>query len=663
MHKGTSQRLAKVLLGAEIVGPEHLALAGGPDAPEPLAVRLVRLGLTTEEEIAGALATEVRVPLVRIGAASVPRNALERVPEALAERYTVLPLEVAGRTLRLAMADPLDVNAIKDVEFRSGLSIRPAVATATDIRAAIARCYATQETIPFIHDLNAAPAERGQGPSQVFVGDKVVDVKAREGIMPVVRMVNLLLSEGIRTGASDIHVEPRAGGVTVRNRIDGVLREAFTVPKWIHAGLVSRLKILANLDIAERRRPQDGRMKVQHGDRALDLRVSVLPTHLGEKVVLRLLDPGRDVLGLEHLGLEPDQLAALEDALEQPQGTILVTGPTGSGKTSTLYAALSRRKCPGVNIITLENPVEFQIPGVNQVQVHERAGLTFASSLRSILRQDPDVIMVGEIRDSETAETAFQAALTGHLVLSTLHTNSAAAAITRLLDLGVEPFLVASSVSLVVAQRLVRRLCVHCREPYRPPPDVLDRLGLSEDDCPIFRAAGCDHCHHTGSQGRIGVFEMLPVDTRVRELIVQRASEAALIEEAVSRGLLTLLQAATAKVRQGTTSPEELFRVVHRDGRQQNRCPVCNGKIEPGFVMCPACETVLKPTCAACRQDLRPEWRVCPYCCAPVARSQPAVPARRQAPLAGTRLVRFPSPTCAPASAEAYKKPAGHPGA
>jgi type II secretory ATPase GspE/PulE/Tfp pilus assembly ATPase PilB-like protein len=383
---------------------------------------------------------------------------------------------------------------------------------------------------------------------------------------------------------------------------------------------VSRLKILANLDIAERRRPQDGRMKVQYGDHALDLRVSVLPTHLGEKVVLRLLGPGREVFALDHLGLEPGQMALLEDALAQPQGTILVTGPTGSGKTSTLYGALSRLKSPGVNIVTLENPVELQIPGINQVQVHERAGLTFASSLRSVLRQDPDVIMVGEIRDPETAETAFQAALTGHLVLSTLHTNSAASAITRLLDLGVEPFLVASSVSVVIAQRLLRRLCVHCREPYRPAPDVLARLGLPPAATPIYRAPGCDRCYHTGSQGRVAVFEILPIDSRIRGLILERAHDSVLEEEAAARGFVTLIEAAALKVRQGITSPDEVFRVIQHDGHRANRCPGCNARVEPTFAMCPGCETVLKPKCSACRQDLRPEWRVCPFCCVPVER-------------------------------------------
>ena len=626
MHSAHSEeRIAHILVTAGVLRPEDRARARAADGDEPFALRLVRLGLTTEECVAETLASALRIPRIPLASITVDRAVLDLVPQALAERHTVIPLEVRARTLHLAMADPLNVDAIKDIEYRSGLSVRPVVATASEVRQATVRSYGTDEIDPFVRDLHATPAT-AEHIAEFLIGDEVLDLKKRDEILPVVRMVNLLIREGIKTGASDIHIEPGVNDVAVRNRVDGVLREACSVPRWIHAGLVSRLKILANLDIAERRRPQDGRMKVQLGDRTLDLRVSVLPTHCGEKVVLRLLDPDRDVLGLDHLGLEPTQLATLKAALAQPQGTILATGPTGSGKTSTLYAALSHQKSEEVNIVTLENPVEFQIKGVNQVQMHERAGLTFASSLRSILRQDPDVIMVGEIRDSETAVTAFQAALTGHLVLSTLHTNGAASAITRLLDLGVEPFLVASSVSLVVAQRLVRRLCRHCRAPYQASPDVLAQLGLSDSALPVYRAVGCERCHHTGYRGRVGVFELLPIDTRLSALIAERATEAAILEEAESQGLASLLEAAGEKVRRGETSPDEVFRVIQqRDTRCQGRCPSCGGKVEASFAMCPSCETLLRPKCTACRQDLRPEWKVCPFCCAPAAASATAL--------------------------------------
>jgi type IV pilus assembly protein PilB len=442
-------------------------------------------------------------------------------------------------------------------------------------------------------------------------------------------MVNMLISEGIRTGASDIHIEPGMDGVAVRNRIDGILRDTLTMPREIHAGLVSRLKILAHLDIAERRRPQDGRIRVSTGAHAVDLRVSTLPTHCGEKVVLRLLDGERDVLGLEHLGLEAAQRRILDEALAQPQGSILVTGPTGSGKTSTLYAALSYLKSPGINIVSLENPVEFQIKGVNQVNMNERTGLTFAASLRSIVRQDPDVIMVGEIRDAETAEIAFQAALTGHLVLSTLHTNSASAAVTRLFDLGVEPFLVASSVSLVIAQRLVRRLCVHCREAYDPTLQELERLHLKHQTTPLYRPRGCERCLGTGFKGRVAVFEFMPLDERMRELISARASEATLQREMHARGLASLVEAAAVKVRAGVTGTDEVARVILHEEGSRKGCPSCGEQIEASFAVCPACETPLKARCGECQQDLQPQWRVCPFCSAPT-RSTPRLAANGQ---------------------------------
>jgi len=529
------------------------------------------------------------------------------VPRVLAERRLVLPLAVRERRLELATADPLDLDAIRDVEFVCGLRVLPQVATPGRLRAAIARAYALAGSVAPLIAAAGAEAEAG-------ARETVLDLDAPDESTPVVRIANHLVSEAVAAGASDVHIEPRSDALVVRNRIDGLLRDACTLPRGAHAGLVSRLKILAHLDIAERRRPQDGRIKVRHGGRLLDLRVSTLPTHCGEKVVLRLLDPSHAVLALARLGLEPVQQELLEATLAQPQGTVLVTGPTGSGKTSTLYAALSHLKSPGINIVTLENPVEFQIAGVTQVHMNERAGLTFAASLRSIVRQDPDVIMVGEIRDSETAVVAFQAALTGHFVLSTLHTNNAAAAVTRLLDLGVEPFLIASSVSLVVAQRLVRVLCHACRQPHRPSADELARLRLRPGEGDFHRAGGCERCHGNGFRGRIGVFEMLAIDARVRQLVTQRATEAALQREASARGQPTLLESAACKVARGVTSTEEALRVVLSGDGASESCPTCGAETEASFTVCPACEAPLRRCCAGCRAPLQPAWRVCPFC-------------------------------------------------
>jgi len=616
-----SRRLGEILIAAKVIQPEQLEQAlklQGP-IPRPLGQLLVSQGLATEEQIAQAMATQLKIPYVHLASAVVEPEALDLVPHAMAEKYTICPLSLEEKALLLVMADPLNLEAIKDVEFRTSLRVRPAISTPTEVKDAIARCYAFEESLgPLVRNLKDGTEIKMLPLTEPLDADGVLDLKKSE-TTPVVKMVNLLISEAIKARASDVHIEPGVGEVTVRNRVDGILRDALAMPKWIHAGVVSRLKILGGLDIAERRLPQDGRIKVRYGERTLDLRVSTLPTHCGEKVVLRLLDPVRDLLSLEHVGLEPVQRRLLEAVLAQPQGAILVTGPTGSGKTSTLYAALSHLKSPAINIVSIEDPIEFQIEGVNQVQVNERAGLSFASTLRSVLRQDPDVIMVGEIRDHETVEIAFQASLTGHLVFSTLHTNDTISAIARLLDLGIEPFLVASSVTLIVAQRLLRRLCSHCREAYKPSDDIVRRLRLTDAHAAVFRGKGCPSCQGTGFLGRVGVFEFLPIDAAMRELITQRASEGTLRREANAKGFVSLIEAAVAKIRTGLTSPDEVLRAIVADEGVQGRCPSCGEKIETDFFNCPACQVVLKPRCPSCRQDLLPEWKICPFCSAPVA--------------------------------------------
>jgi type II secretory ATPase GspE/PulE/Tfp pilus assembly ATPase PilB-like protein len=539
-----SERLIQLLLRARVLRAEDLgpALRGGDGRPLP--ERLAAAGLVSEATVAQVIADALTLPT---GELRVPTPAaLDHVPRALAERHLALPLAVDGPWLEVAMADPLDLDARRDLEFRSGLRLRPLVATPGAIRGGIARAY------------TGATSGAGGAP---FENDPILDADRSADPAPAVQAVHAILAAGIDGGASDVHVEPAADGGIVRIRVDGLLHDALRLPPPIVPAVVSRLKILARLDIADRRRPQDGRLRVRRAGRVLDVRVSTLPTHLGEKVVLRLLDPACALIALDALGLPPAQRGLLEAALDRPQGAVLVTGPTGSGKTSTLYASLLHRRSPGINIVTLENPVEFQLPGLTQVQVNERAGLTFAASLRSVVRQDPDVIMVGEIRDPETAEIAFQAALTGHLVLSTLHTNGAAAAVTRLLDLGVEPFLVASSVTLVVAQRLVRRLCAACRVDGAATAVEHDALGLARGT-PVFRAGGCARCRGAGFRGRTGVFECLPVDGAVRELVVARAPEARLEDAARARGCGSLVQAAADAVRAGTTSPDEVLRVI-----------------------------------------------------------------------------------------------------
>jgi len=409
-----------------------------------------------------------------------------------------------------------------------------------------------------------------------------------------------------------VHVEPALHDMQVRMRVDGVLRDYTRVPKWLHGPVVSRLKILAKLDIAERRLPQDGRVNVHFQGSSIDLRVSTLPTHYGEKMVLRILG-GVSAPSLDSLGLAPIQQTLLESAIQQPQGMILVTGPTGSGKTTSLYALLAWHHKPEVNIVTVEDPIEYQLAGISQVQVNPKAGLTFASALRSILRQDPDVILVGEMRDHETAEIACQAAMTGHMVLSTLHTNSAVGAVTRMLDLGVDPAVLASSLTMVIAQRLVRRICNDCREQYEPGEEVRARVGMPGDTSIVFRGRGCTSCGGTGYTGRIGIYELYRPTNAIRKLINDRATEADLRFAARQGGMVPLREDAVAKIKAGITSPDEVLRVVQVD-ENEVPCPGCKALIEADFASCPYCRRSLKTTCTGCGQPLRLDWKLCPYC-------------------------------------------------
>jgi type IV pilus assembly protein PilB len=450
------------------------------------------------------------------------------------------------------------------------------------------------------------------------VFEPVSGLKEKSETAPIVDLVDLIVRSAIRSHASDVHIEPLEKGVLVRHRLDGLLKEVMDLPKWVHEGLIARLKIMGGMDIAEKRLPQDGRIRINTEEGTeVDFRVSTLRTLFGEKVVLRVLDHRKGVPPLEELGFSAASLEELRFFLRHQHGMILVVGPTGSGKTTTLCSALTSLRTENSNIITIEDPVEYQLAGINQTQINDKIKLTFASALRSILRQDPDVILVGEIRDNETARIAMQAAQTGHLVLSTLHTDDAPSTVTRLTDIGVEPFVTGSALIGVVAQRLVRRLCMSCRRQYTPEADVLRSLNITEAEAgsmPFFKAVGCDQCNHTGYRGRLGIYEVMRVTEKLRRLISQKVSEDVLREAAIAGGMLSLGEDGLAKVKSGFTTAEDLLRVVTEVREMRTLCPGCSSAVAVDFMACPNCGKRLSGGCPTCGRALQAGWNFCPYC-------------------------------------------------
>ncbi|MDR7421803.1 MAG: ATPase, T2SS/T4P/T4SS family [Armatimonadota bacterium] len=554
-------RLGQILLEAGVINRAQLdvALAEQERTGERLGAVLRRMGLGSQEAIAEALAQQLRIPYIRIETSALDEALLLQVPEPVARRHQVIPIRVRENRLVLGMVDPVDLLAADDVSRLTRMIVEPAVITLDDFQRAIGQYPTAAGTMGEIIEQITVPTHADE--------DEPLDhLQAVAQDAPVVRLVNLIIVQAVREGASDIHIEPQERRVRVRYRVDGNLYTMMTPPAHVHAALVSRLKIMANMNIAERRVPQDGRVDLKIENQDVRLRVSTVPTTYGETAVVRILARSNAVVAIDRLGLRPDDARRFESIVTRPHGIVLFTGPTGSGKTTSLYAVLSRLNRTEVNIVTIEDPVEYQLPGINQVQVNPKAGLTFASGLRSFLRQDPDIIMVGEIRDEETARIAIHAALTGHLVLSTLHTNDAPSAVVRLVDMGIEPFLVSSSVIGVVAQRLVRVLCRTCREAYIPEPGTVERLGLApaagEAPPTFYRAGGCDLCNRSGYHGRTGLFEVMAVEDHVRELIARHAPASALREAAIASGMRTLQDDGVAKVLDGTTSLEELRRVV-----------------------------------------------------------------------------------------------------
>jgi type IV pilus assembly protein PilB len=597
-----SAKLGEILVRENLISPQHLreALDYQREHGGRLGFNLVKLGLVSDDMITAVLSRQYGIPSVNLELFQIEEQVLHLIPQEVAQKYSVLPLSRVGASLTLAMVDPTNVFAMDDIKFMTGLNVEPVVVAEASIQQAISKYYGSSKEIELssvaIDEVvfetavtkTAPPANGGITHADLvsldtidFDTDRAEDVEVVEDNeeidlstlsrisedAPVVRLVNVLLVDALRRGASDIHVEPYEKELRIRFRIDGVLYDVMRPPLKMRDALISRVKIMAKLDISEKRLPQDGRIKIKvkvdARSRELDFRVSTLPTLFGEKVVLRLLDKENLMLDMTKLGFEPESLVKFQRNISKPYGMVLVTGPTGSGKTNTLYSALQSLNTIQTNIMTAEDPVEFNLMGINQVQMKEQIGLNFAAALRAFLRQDPNIILVGEIRDFETAEIAIKAALTGHLVLSTLHTNDAPSTISRLMNMGIEPFLVATSVNLIQAQRLIRRICKDCRKETPMPPEALMEVGFTADeakDLKTFKGKGCSTCNNTGYKGRIGLYEVMEVNDEIRELILIGASSLELRKKAIEDGMITLRESGLQKVRAGVTTLEEVVR-------------------------------------------------------------------------------------------------------
>ncbi len=570
-----STAMADVFVSSGLVSEEQLAQAVEKQrqlkTQEPIGDLLVSMGLITERDRVRCLGEQWGVPYVDLTEIQIPDEVTGAVTQELARRFKVIPIERGPKRLTLAMKNPLDIFAIDEIRLITGKEVEAVIATEEDIINAISANYRTEVNVTeavtnVMKDLDEATITLTEGGDEDSI--TIEQLKELSGEAPVVRLANMIISRGITDKASDIHIEPAKDGLRIRYRVDGILSDGMTLPKKAQASITSRIKIMADMDISEKRAPQDGRISATIEGRPYDFRVSTLPAVFGEKIVMRVLDKSNISVGLHKLGLLPYTFEMFESMIQRTYGIILVTGPTGSGKSTTLYSVLAKLNSGEKNILTIEDPVEYELSGITQSMVNNRAGMTFASGLRSMLRQDPNIIMVGEMRDQETAMIAIEAALTGHLVLSTLHTNDAPGSVARLLDMGVESFLIASSIAGVLAQRLLRTVCVKCKEPYSPPKDAIKRLGMNLDildksEVTFFRGRGCDACKGTGYKGRIGVYELMPVNDKVRELILARASSYAIREAAIEAGMRTLKDDAMEKILLGMTTLEESLRVIY----------------------------------------------------------------------------------------------------
>ena len=652
------KKIGECLVQAGLITETDLqaALVEHKKSGERIGSVLVRMNLATERQIAKALAYQLGFSYVNLAENVADQAAVILIPKDVALKRTCIAIAVEKNLLTVAMSDPLLFTLVQDLEFQTGYRIKQVVATRAEIVEAIHASYpdkALARVTPsagglavrgrsgrpgqqpgedstqggMLAPLSQTPGTLARPEDEVF--EQPTDKTVSPETAPIIDLVDLVIKSALKSRASDIHIEPTEHNVIVRHRLDGLLKEVMDLPKWVHEGLVARMKIMGGMDIAEKRLPQDGRVRATAEDGAeVDFRASTLRTIFGEKIVLRVLDHRKGVPPLEELGFSATALENIRHFLRHQHGMILVVGPTGSGKTTTLCSALTSVRSERTNIITIEDPVEYQIPGVNQTQINSKINLTFASALRSILRQDPDVVLVGEIRDQETARIAMQAAQTGHLVLSTLHTDDAPSCVTRLTDIGIEPYVSASALVGVIAQRLMRRLCNGCKRPYTPDPETLRAMSVTDAEAAtltFYRAVGCDQCNHTGYRGRVGIYEIMPVTDKLRRSIGQRGNEARLRDEAMAAGMISLGEDGLMKVKSGVTTPDELLRVVTEVRETRALCPGCGAQVSPDFVACPSCGERVGGGCPHCSRPLQPGWKFCPFC----AQTTDVTPARK----------------------------------
>ncbi len=618
----TRKKLGEYLLDAGLITDQQLkeALRRQRQTKEPLGHILARQGMVSEADICLVLHQQLGLPIVELETIAIDEQVIALVREDLAKKYTAIPIELENRsTIRVALADPLNAQALEDIKFQSGYFVRPVLAPPSEISEAIAKYYHIDASVVEILE-NIIKNDPIQEIREIVPteGEENLDelMKISAG-PPIVRLANWVITRAVEMRASDIHVEPQEKWVGVRCRVDGLLQDLERLPKWTQGALVSRIKILASLDIAEKRLPQDGSFRVEIESRRIDLRVSTLPTAHGEKVVIRIVDQERSALHLDTLGLSQPALTRIRAYGQRPQGIVAVTGPTGSGKSTLLYSLLQHVHSVTKNIMTVEDPIEYQIAGINQVQVDEKSKKTFAAILRAMLRQDPDVMMIGEVRDLETAQIAFRASITGHLVLSTVHTNDAASAVTRLVDLGLQPYMVASSLISVISMRLVRLLCPKCKDQYAPVGDELRVLGLTQREAEgvgLYRPVGCDHCNQTGYRGRTGIFEILELDDPLRRLIAAGGAESMIRAAAVESGMTPIGEDGLVKVMAGETSLEELRRVIFYEEEAARLCPSCRQTAAAEYHFCPHCGHTIAAACLKCERRVDSTWAFCPGC-------------------------------------------------